>query len=183
MKNLSIDKMEKGGTKHTGVPVKTLKKLLKKAGLKVSGKKATLTRRAKKAKLYGGDWPSLPEFVNKRLPDHGVLANLKTHKRSEPATNINLRPDTEPKNIEGLPAARLTTAQQKAKDENDKYLAQIAAQNKDHEDRKKAAEEQYRRDNYTGGPVQNEHGFVKGVKAVGKALLGSGGKKKRSRRS
>jgi len=45
---------ENGGTKHTGVPVKTLKKLLKKAGLKVSGKKATLTRRAKKAKLFGG---------------------------------------------------------------------------------------------------------------------------------
>lgn len=45
---------EYGGTKHTGVPVKTLKKLLKKAGLKVSGKKATLTRRAKKARLLGG---------------------------------------------------------------------------------------------------------------------------------
>lgn len=43
-----------GGTKHTGIPVKTLKKLLKKAGLKVSGKKATLTRRAKRAKLFGG---------------------------------------------------------------------------------------------------------------------------------
>lgn len=55
MKNLLIVKMENsGGTKHTGVPVKTLKKLLKKAGLKVSGKKATLTRRAKKAKLFGG---------------------------------------------------------------------------------------------------------------------------------
>jgi hypothetical protein len=40
----------KGG-KRRGVPVKTLKKLLKKAGLKVSGKKAALTRRAKKAKL------------------------------------------------------------------------------------------------------------------------------------
>lgn len=55
MKNLPLNKMnENGGTKHTGVPVKTLKKLLKKAGLKVSGKKATLTRRAKKAKLFGG---------------------------------------------------------------------------------------------------------------------------------
>lgn len=46
--------MEKGGTKRTGVPVKTLKKLLKRAGLKVSGKKATLTRRAKKARLMKG---------------------------------------------------------------------------------------------------------------------------------
>jgi len=41
--------MQEGGMK-----VKTLKKLLKKAGLKVSGKKATLTRRAKKARLLGG---------------------------------------------------------------------------------------------------------------------------------
>jgi hypothetical protein len=55
VKNLPLNKMnENGGTKHTGVPVKTLKKLLKKAGLKVSGKKATLTRRAKKARLLKG---------------------------------------------------------------------------------------------------------------------------------
>jgi hypothetical protein len=57
VKNLSIDKMQCAGTKHTGIPVKTLKKLLKKAGLKVSGKKATLTRRAKRAKLFGGNPP------------------------------------------------------------------------------------------------------------------------------
>lgn len=47
-----------GGAKRRGVPVKTLKKLLKKAGLKTSGKKAALTRRAKKAHLVkrgGGD--------------------------------------------------------------------------------------------------------------------------------
>ena len=44
------DENMKGG-KRRGVPVKTLKKLLKKAGLKTSGKKAALTRRAKKAKL------------------------------------------------------------------------------------------------------------------------------------
>lgn len=44
------DETMKGG-KRRGVPVKTLKKLLKKAGLKTSGKKAALTRRAKKAKL------------------------------------------------------------------------------------------------------------------------------------
>jgi len=48
----------KGG-KRRGVPVKTLKKLLKKAGLKTSGKKAALTRRAKKARLMkGGDGES-----------------------------------------------------------------------------------------------------------------------------
>ena len=174
---------QEAGTKRTGVPVKTLKKLLKRAGLKVSGKKATLTRRAKKARLLKGGL--LPEFVNKRLPSEGFFANFKRQNPEDAknATTTNLRPDTETKNIKGLPAAVLTDKQIKAKDENDKYLAQIAAQNKDHEDRKKAAEAEYVRRNYTGGPVQNEHGFVKGVKAVGKAFLGTGGKKKRSRRS
>ena len=44
-----------------GVPVKTLKKILKKAGLKTSGRKAALTRRAKKAhlKMRGGEDPVL----------------------------------------------------------------------------------------------------------------------------
>ena len=41
------------GKKH-GVSVKTLKRVLKKHGLKVSGKKAALTRRAKKAHLLRG---------------------------------------------------------------------------------------------------------------------------------
>jgi ribosomal protein S6E (S10) len=45
-----------GGRRKSGASVKTLKRVLKKAGLKVSGKKATLTRRAKKAhlKVKGG---------------------------------------------------------------------------------------------------------------------------------
>ena len=42
-----------GGRRH-GVKAKTLKKLLKRAGLKVSGKKATLRARAKKAHLVRG---------------------------------------------------------------------------------------------------------------------------------
>jgi hypothetical protein len=44
------------GGKRRGVTVKKLKKVLKKAGLKTTGKKSTLTRRAKKAhlKLKGG---------------------------------------------------------------------------------------------------------------------------------
>lgn len=37
-----------------GVSVKTLKRMLKKKGLKTTGKKATLTRRAKKAHLMKG---------------------------------------------------------------------------------------------------------------------------------
>jgi hypothetical protein len=54
----------KGGAKRRGVPVKTLKKLLKKAGLKTSGKKAALTRRAKKARLMkGGDSNTPPVIV------------------------------------------------------------------------------------------------------------------------
>lgn len=46
--------MDQEGGKRSGVTVKTLKRVLKKAGLKVSGKKSTLTRRAKKARLMGG---------------------------------------------------------------------------------------------------------------------------------
>jgi hypothetical protein len=45
----------KGGRR--GASVKTLKRMLKKAGLKTSGRKAALTRRAKKAhlKMRGGE--------------------------------------------------------------------------------------------------------------------------------
>lgn len=48
----------KGGRRH-GASVKTLKRMLKKAGLKTTGRKAALTRRAKKAhlKMGGGDDP------------------------------------------------------------------------------------------------------------------------------
>jgi len=44
------------GGRRRGASVKTLKKMLKKAGLKTTGKKAALTRRAKKAhlKMRGG---------------------------------------------------------------------------------------------------------------------------------
>lgn len=73
MKYLSIDKMQCAGTKHTGVPVKTLKKLLKKAGLKVSGKKATLTRRAKKARLLNGGGPAEKSSVNAVFAKQGIL--------------------------------------------------------------------------------------------------------------
>jgi len=42
-----------GGRRH-GLKTKTLKRMLKKAGLKVSGKKSTLTKRAKSAHLIRG---------------------------------------------------------------------------------------------------------------------------------
>lgn len=46
-----------GGRKVRGASVKALKKMLKKAGLKTTGRKAALTRRAKKAhlKIRGGE--------------------------------------------------------------------------------------------------------------------------------
>jgi hypothetical protein len=43
-----------GGARRKGVTVKTLKRVLKKNGLKTSGKKATLRARAKKARIMGG---------------------------------------------------------------------------------------------------------------------------------
>jgi hypothetical protein len=52
----SSDIVQAAGRRR-GASVKTLKKLLKKAGLKTSGKKAALTRRVKKAhlKMRGGE--------------------------------------------------------------------------------------------------------------------------------
>ncbi len=43
-----------GGRRRRGVTVKAMKRALKKAGLKTSGKKAALTRRVKKAHLKVG---------------------------------------------------------------------------------------------------------------------------------
>jgi len=45
---------QEGGKRRKGVTMKTLKKVLKKNGLKTSGKKATLRARVKKARLMGG---------------------------------------------------------------------------------------------------------------------------------
>lgn len=52
----SGDEGTMGGRRVRGATAKDLKKMLKKAGLKTSGKKAALTRRAKKAhlKIRGG---------------------------------------------------------------------------------------------------------------------------------
>jgi hypothetical protein len=60
------------GGKRRGVPVKTLKKILKKAGLKTTGKKAALTRRAKKAKLVkkgGNDETKVADDAAKTAAD------------------------------------------------------------------------------------------------------------------
>ena len=53
------------GRRRSGASVKTLKKVLKKAGLKTSGKKAALTRRAKKARLMRGGMAKPVEEVAK----------------------------------------------------------------------------------------------------------------------
>jgi hypothetical protein len=45
---------QSGSGRRRGASVKTLKRFLKKAGLKTSGRKAALTRRAKKAHLKVG---------------------------------------------------------------------------------------------------------------------------------
>ena len=77
------------GGRHRGVKAKTLRRMLKKAGLKVSGKKSTLTKRAKKAHLMrGGDasasaapstaagYPFAPGMVG---GGYGALPNAATH--------------------------------------------------------------------------------------------------------
>ena len=50
---------QSGSGRRRGASVKTLKRMLKKAGLKTTGRKAALTRRAKKAhlKVRGGADP------------------------------------------------------------------------------------------------------------------------------
>ena len=72
------------GGKRRGVPVKTLKKILKKAGLKTTGKKAALTRRAKQAKLVkkGGNGDKGME-VNPTQIDkvEGVMENEEEAKK------------------------------------------------------------------------------------------------------
>lgn len=70
------------GGRRRGTTVKTLKKVLKRAGLKTTGKKATLTRRAKKARLMGGQISKAVEKAGEsakalvQAPIKGVKAAL-----------------------------------------------------------------------------------------------------------
>ena len=57
-----------GRRRRSGASVKTLKRALKKAGLKVSGKKAALTRRAKKAHLKVGGAEGDPTKTEDEMP-------------------------------------------------------------------------------------------------------------------
>ena len=81
-----------GGRRH-GVTVKALKSVLKKNGMKTTGKKATLTRRVKKARLMGGQLTAAVEEAAKtakgvvdvgealvKAPIKGVKAALNSSK-------------------------------------------------------------------------------------------------------
>ncbi len=72
-----------GGRRRSGASVKTLKKVLKKAGLKVTGKKAALTRRAKKARLMrGGVAKPLPAHMFATADKCACLCNLHLRERT-----------------------------------------------------------------------------------------------------
>jgi hypothetical protein len=60
---------QEGGKR--GVTVKALKRVLKQHGMKTTGKKATLTRRAKKARLMGGQLTELATEVAK-VPEKAI---------------------------------------------------------------------------------------------------------------
>jgi hypothetical protein len=88
-----VSESMKGGAKRRGVPVKTLKKLLKKAGLKTTGKKAALTRRAKKARLMkGGNKPGEPSVIADEAPE--IAEDIKTTIEVEDSTNKTIPPAT-----------------------------------------------------------------------------------------
>jgi hypothetical protein len=74
----------KGGRKTRGASVKQMKRMLKKAGLKTTGRKAALTRRAKKAhlKLRGGaeGGPGVVEMNGEKVKDLSVGARRRSRK-------------------------------------------------------------------------------------------------------
>lgn len=65
------------GGRRGGLKTKTMRRMLKKAGLKTTGKKATLTRRMKKAHLRGG---SLAGTIVSGAEDPGVVAGGRRHR-------------------------------------------------------------------------------------------------------
>ena len=84
-----VDGVEmKGGRRTRGASVKQMKRMLKKAGLKTTGRKAALTRRAKKAhlKLRGGaeGGPGVVEMNGEKLKDDVVGARRRSRKSRGP---------------------------------------------------------------------------------------------------
>lgn len=74
----------KGGRKTRGATTKALKKMLKKAGLKTTGRKAALTRRAKKAhlKIRGGEHGAVMEG-EKKLPETPAMGARRRKSRGK----------------------------------------------------------------------------------------------------
>jgi 2-keto-4-pentenoate hydratase len=72
-----------GGRRTRGASVKALKKMLKKAGLKTTGKKAALTRRAKKAhlKIKGGENGAVMQD-DKKVDEAPVMGGRRRSRRS-----------------------------------------------------------------------------------------------------
>jgi hypothetical protein len=70
-----------GGRRRNGASVKTLKRVLKKAGLKVTGKKAALTRRAKKARLMRGGVAKPVEEVAKVGGEEEMMEGARRRRR------------------------------------------------------------------------------------------------------
>jgi len=69
-----------GGRRSRGASVKQMKRMLKKAGLKTTGRKAALTRRAKKAhlKIVGGG----VEVDGEKIKEPLVTAGRKRSRKS-----------------------------------------------------------------------------------------------------
>ena len=84
-----------GGRRKSGASVKTLKKVLKKAGLKTSGRKAALTRRAKKAHLMrGGEVKpaeEVAEVVEEKVVEESPAAAMGGRRRSRKSRGGNYK--------------------------------------------------------------------------------------------
>ena len=102
--------------------VKTLKKLLKKAGLKVSGKKATLTRRAKKARLFGGLGRAPQSKVSSFLSTKAMFENSPEEKASRTAAEAE-----KARQVEALQTAEALNPQAKKERLRDEAQAEHAA--------------------------------------------------------
>ena len=78
--NLAGERVGYAGSGGGGLKAKTLKRMLKKAGLKCSGKKSTLTKRAKKAHLIrGGYLLGMSHIQNSEVA--GTVGGRRTRRR------------------------------------------------------------------------------------------------------
>jgi hypothetical protein len=80
-----------GGGRRRTLKAKTLKKLLKKAGLKTSGKKSTLRARAKKAHLVRGGVQAGLEQIEGAEEAAPVTGGRRRHRRSRSRSRSSSR--------------------------------------------------------------------------------------------